>query len=72
MGFVYKPIPLDILAMMPPDIRAQTIRQEREFLARVRDRQEATANFGLGVLVAVTVLALMLALDGATINWPWS
>lgn len=69
MGFVYKPIPPDIWAKMPPKIREQAYRQARAFLVRVQKSQSGVARFGGFILIAVTALAVMLALGGATINW---
>ena len=56
MGYVHKPIPFDILAKMPPHIRRDAIRQEREFLLKVRARQGQTAGFGYGILLGLVIL----------------
>lgn len=71
MGYVHKPIPPDILAKMPPDVRRRAIEGERAFLRGVQRRQGGLMNFGGTVLIAVACLAVMLAMGGAQINWPW-
>lgn len=59
MGYVYKPIPAEILLAMPPDIRARACAQERAFLLRVQARQGGTADYGF-LILALAASAIVI------------
>lgn len=66
MGIVFKPEP------PPPGFHDMSHEEKMAWYRRVRgnavatmNRQQGTANFGLAVLIAVAILAVMLALGGA-------
>lgn len=58
MGYVHKPIPPDILAAMPPALRREAIRQEREHLAYVQRRQRGTGLVGWLILIGIAAYAV--------------
>lgn len=57
MGYVPHPIPPDVLAKMPPHIRAAAIAQERTHLVRAYRSQGHTAGYGIGLVLAMLVYA---------------
>lgn len=66
MGIVFKPEPL------PPGFHDMSREEKMAGYLRVRgdavatmNRQQGTANFGLAVLIAIAILAVMLALGCA-------
>lgn len=57
MGIVPKPIPLDVLAKMPPHTRAEAVAQQRAQLVRAYRSQGQTAGYGIGLVIALLVYA---------------
>jgi len=57
MGYVYKPIPPDILRQMPPALRRQYIQEERARLLRMKASQGRLAGLGWGIMAVLVIMA---------------
>lgn len=59
MGFVYKPIPPEIYAKLPPHLRRATYEHERALLVSLGARQK---SHGLECLAIIGAIALAVAI----------
>lgn len=64
MGFIYKPIPPNILLKMPPAVREQAYRQERAFLEGIRVRQGATLRMAPLLVISAMIIGALIAYLG--------
>jgi hypothetical protein len=60
MGYVHKPVPLEVWAKLTPEQRKALYLSERAFLVRQRASGASDLSLMIGILAACAIIALIL------------